>query len=119
MNQNQIKQLNSVVGCTFAYMLKVPGLTPEEDKYPFGVGSGRALTIKKKKSTAKSNMQSCCGDAMWIQKQLKVLSLGGVPTQKQIKWKSPYSHESFYFRLMFVEAQTSVQLGLWLLVSQC
>lgn len=49
MNQNQIKQLNSVVGCTFAYMLKVPGLTPEEDKYPFGVGSGRALTIKKKK----------------------------------------------------------------------
>lgn len=77
MNQNQIKQLNSVVGCTFAYMLKVPGLTPEEDKYPFGVGSGRALTIKKKKSTAKSNMQSCCGDAMWIQKQLKVLSLGG------------------------------------------
>lgn len=48
MNQNQIKQLNSVVGCTFAYMLKVPGLTPEEDKYPFGVGSGRALTIKKK-----------------------------------------------------------------------
>lgn len=30
-------------------MLKVLGLTPEEDKYPFGAGSGRALSIKKKK----------------------------------------------------------------------
>lgn len=28
-------------------MLKVLGLTPEEDKYPFGAGSGRALSIKK------------------------------------------------------------------------